>query len=134
MKIAGGCLCGNIRYEAEPLPDDVADYCHCSQCRRASGAPVVAWLQVSPDRFQVTAGEALGFNASPAATRWFCGHCGSPLYMTDRDNRSIGINIGTLDEPDAVRPTVHGWYSAKICWFETTDDLDRHPETPPYDL
>jgi len=134
MMLTGGCLCGEIRYEAEALAGDVADYCHCGQCRRAGGAPVIAWLQVSPDRFRVTHGEPRGFHSSPGATRWFCPNCGSPLYMTDQDGRSVGITLGTLDRPEAVSPTVHGWHSARISWFETTDQLPRYPETPPYDL
>ncbi|WP_137391752.1 GFA family protein [Rhodoligotrophos defluvii] len=134
MMVAGGCLCGDVRYEAEVHASDVADYCHCSQCRRAGGAPVIAWVQVSPDRFRVTKGSPLSFASSPGAARWFCGRCGSPLYMTDEGDRSVGITLGTLDHPEAVPPTVHGWHSARIPWFETTDTLKRYPKTPPYDL
>ncbi|MGF7162042.1 hypothetical protein FHS85_003685 [Rhodoligotrophos appendicifer] len=132
--LTGGCLCGAVRYEVETLASDDADYCHCSQCRKASGAPVVAWVQVEPKRFRVTRGEAKGFASSPQNQRWFCGTCGSPLYMSDKEGRSIGVNTGTLDHPEAVPPTVHGWFSARIAWFDTKDALERYPESPPYDL
>ena len=134
MKRNGGCLCGDIRYEADLHDGDVADYCHCSQCRRASGAPVVAWIQVPPERFRVTTGSAKGFSSSPEATRWFCARCGSPLYMSDPNGHSIGINIATLDAAAEVAPNGHGWFSARLPWFDTRDDLERHGETPPYDL
>jgi len=134
MILAGGCLCGAVRFSLEALPGDVVDYCHCIQCRKASGAPVTAWIQVAPVRFALTKGGAKPGLVSPRATRWFCEGCGSPLYMTDPEGRSIGVPLGVLDDPNAVRPTVHGWDSARLSWFETRDDLPRHDRDPPYDL
>jgi len=132
--LRGGCLCGTVRYEVTAGGTEVVDYCHCGQCRKASGAPVSAWLQVAPARFAVTAGAATGFASSAGATRWFCGACGSPVYMTDAEGRSVGVTLGTLDEPASVSPTVHGWYDARVEWFEVADGLPRFSESPPYDL
>lgn len=134
MQLTGGCLCGAVRYEIAPRPGDVADYCHCRECRRAAGAPVVAWVQVAPARFSVTQGAARPFASSAQATRWFCGDCGSPLYMTDDAGHSVGVTLGTLDAPAAVHPTVHGWLRERIEWFEIKDSLPRYEESPPYDL
>jgi hypothetical protein len=134
MKLTGGCLCGAIRYEILAEAVDVADYCHCAQCRKASGAPVVAWIQLPPSRFRVTQGAAKSFASSSHSTRWFCGGCGSPVYMTDDFGTSVGVTLGALDEPEAVRPNVHGWESARLAWFQTDDALPRYPESPPYDL
>jgi len=39
QKVTGGCMCGAVRYEAIGEPMTVA-YCHCSSCRRHTGAPV----------------------------------------------------------------------------------------------
>ncbi len=134
MRLSGGCLCGAVRYEAAPAPGDVADYCHCAQCRKAAGAPVVAWVQVTPDRFAVVQGVAKAFASSVTATRWFCGDCGSQVYMTDAAGVSVGITLGTLDAPEAVRPTVHGWESERLAWFEVADGLPRYARAPPYDV
>jgi len=41
----GGCLCGAVRYRMVGAPLSSA-ICHCASCRRASGAPTVAWLTV----------------------------------------------------------------------------------------
>ena len=134
MHLTGACLCGSMTYEIFHRIGDVADYCHCEQCRRASGAPVVAWLQVAPADFRVTKGAAKPFASSAHSTRWFCPDCGAALYMTDEKGASIGITLGTLDRPDAVRPTVHGWESERLEWFRTADALPRYPKAPPYDL
>ncbi len=133
MRLTGGCLCGAIRYRLETSGDEVADYCHCGQCRKASGAPVLAWVQVAPGHFQVTQGEPSAFASSGHSTRWFCGACGSPLYMTDAAGRSVGVTLGTLDDPAAIRPTVHGWIRAALPWLHVADSLPRYDESPPYD-
>lgn len=132
-ELSGGCLCGAVRYHVTTQPGDVADYCHCRQCRKAGGAPVLAWVQVPPERFTVTQGAAKAFASSDRATRWFCGACGSPLYMTDAQARSVGVTLGSLDDPGAVPPTVHGWTGAQLPWLHIADTLPRYAESPPYD-
>ncbi len=134
MRLGGGCLCGAVRYQVEALDGDDADYCHCGQCRRASGAPVTAWIQVAPARFTITAGAAKPFRSSERATRWFCGDCGGQVYMTDTEGRSVGVTLGTLDDPSAVTPTVHGWVGDRVPWLCIDDDLPRYDREPPYDL
>jgi hypothetical protein len=134
MTLTGGCACRKIRYQVEIGPGDPADYCHCRQCRQATGAPVAAWVQVPPERFRLTRGNPAGYPSSPGITRWFCATCGSPLHMTDEAGKSVGILLGSLDEPEAVPPTAHGWASARIAWFDTRDELPRHAESPPWDV
>ena len=40
--LTGGCHCGAVRYE---MPEAVLHcaLCHCSDCRRHAGAPMVSW-------------------------------------------------------------------------------------------
>jgi hypothetical protein len=134
MHLTGACLCNAITYEILHRMDDVVDYCHCEQCRRASGAPVLAWIQVATERFHVTKGSAKPFASSAHSTRWFCQDCGSQIYMTDNAGAAVGVTLGTLDRPDSVRPTVHGWDSERLPWFHIADSLPRYPQAPPYDL
>ena len=53
--ITGGCLCGELRYEITG-PVSIVANCHCTMCRRASGAPFVTWAVVSRNAFRFTAG------------------------------------------------------------------------------
>jgi hypothetical protein len=39
---AGGCLCGNVRYEATGPASNLC-FCHCTSCRRSAGSPAVPW-------------------------------------------------------------------------------------------
>lgn len=125
--VRGGCLCGDIRYRIEAAPVE-ALYCHCRICRRAHGAPVVAWLTVPLDGFVVTAGAPVAYRSSAAAWRRFCGRCGTPLSWQAVDNpRLIDVAIATLDDPAAIEPGLHIWTESRIPWFDTADHLPRCP-------
>jgi len=50
--LQGGCFCGRIRYEVAGRPFHETN-CHCSICRRTTGAPFVAWFSVRPLEFRV---------------------------------------------------------------------------------
>lgn len=130
--LAGGCLCGDVRYEVES-DGAIVDYCHCDSCRRSTGGATVAWMQVQPDRFRVTAGAAASYRSSPGAARYFCPSCGSQLYMTDAEGRSVGVTLGTLDNKEAVAPAAHGWDGDRPRWLCLADDLPRFAADPDYD-
>jgi hypothetical protein len=53
----GGCRCGAVRFEASVEPNHVS-YCHCSDCRKATGAPVTAFVGFAADQVSLT-GDAL---------------------------------------------------------------------------
>lgn len=123
----GGCLCGAIRYRIEAAPVE-ALYCHCRMCRRAHGAPVVAWLTVSAADFVVTAGTLRAYPSSAQAVRHFCGICGTPLTWRAAANpQFVDVSIASLDAPEMVAPGLHIWVESRIAWFETADHLPRYP-------
>ena len=124
--IRGGCYCGRIRYEADSIFDAV--YCHCSICRRISGAPVYAGLVIPKRDFRVVSGEPASFASSEHGKRWFCPLCGTQLHSTDPRSDYVGVAIGTLDEPESVAPKIHQWTGSQLAWFETADDLPRIPD------
>lgn len=131
-RTAGGCLCGHVRYELDPT-NGVADYCHCRACRKATGGATVAWIQVPPAQFTVTAGRPSAYASSAGSQRWFCPRCGAHTHMSDRAGRSIGVTLGTLDDVDAVTPRGHGFDAVRPAWLCLADDLPRYPGPPPHD-
>jgi hypothetical protein len=123
----GGCLCGAVRYRITAAPVE-ALYCHCRMCQRAHGAPVVAWLTVRHDGFEVTAGNPIAYRSSTRATRHFCGRCGTPFTWRAVDNpQLVDVSIATLDNPDVLGPALHLWTDSQISWFEIADHLPRYP-------
>jgi hypothetical protein len=107
--LTGGCQCGAIRYALYAQPNR-AGVCHCRMCQKAVGGPFMAWANVRRDAFAWTRGEPGLFRSSSAADRGFCPHCGTPIYFVyAKRPGSISVTLGSLDTPEAVRPTeVHG--------------------------
>ncbi len=46
--IAGGCLCGTVRFRVR-TPTLFCAHCHCSMCRRNHGAGRAPWVTVCDD-------------------------------------------------------------------------------------
>lgn len=123
----GGCLCGAIRYRSTAAPVRGV-ICHCSMCRRHSGAPVLAFVHFPVESFSWLMAEPARYQSSEFAERGFCPECGSTVSMheavlADR----VQIAVGSLDEPNRVRPDDHVWTNDQIEWFEVSDDLPRFP-------
>ncbi len=126
---AGGCLCGAVRYRVvgEPL---WIENCHCGMCRRASGAPFVAWANFKLEHFRIVKGKPAEFASSAEAVRQFCSHCGSPLTFQKHSRPDqIDVTLGTMDRPEDLRPTAHIWTSSQISWIKLADGLPRHAES-----
>lgn len=131
LPLEGGCLCGSVRYRISG-PPHVAGYCHCRMCQRASGAPVVPWLIVASADFAWTAGPPRVYRSSPGAERLFCPSCGSQLAARPIAQPELfEVTLVSLDDPTATAPDHHIWTASRIAWFDTADDLPRHPEGGP---
>ena len=127
--LKGGCCCGFVRYETGAEPRDPTN-CHCSICRRASGAPFVAWFTVPKDEFRVLSGEIAQFRATNKATRGFCPRCGTALtFVFDGLPDRVDVTTCSLDEPDAVPPRDHLYTSTMVGWLKLADGLPRFPES-----
>lgn len=121
----GGCLCGAVRYQAGGAPFHQT-VCHCADCRRATGAPMVGWFTVRPGDLVFTAAEPRRRQSSPGVTRSFCPGCGTPLTFQDRAEE-VDVTICTLDDPDALPPRDHTRTLGQLAWVRLADGLPRHP-------
>ena len=129
--LKGGCFCGAVRYEAEGEPWHQT-VCHCSICRRTSGAPIVAWFTVKTGDFRIVAGEPARFRSSGAATRTFCGACGTALTFQSYDHADeIDVTTCSLDDPERVPPKSHTWRASGLSWVKSADGLPAYPEKRP---
>jgi hypothetical protein len=127
--LKGGCYCGAVRYEATGAPFNETN-CHCSICRRTTGAPFVAWFSVRRDAFRFVVGTPTRFNSTAKASRSFCGRCGTQLTFESRDTPSeIDISTASLDDPHAVPPRDHIWTRSRLSWIRLADGLPEHRES-----
>jgi hypothetical protein len=122
----GGCLCGEVRYRISGEPSS-SIICHCATCRRASGAPTVAWLTFNRTCFEIVAGKPRAFHSSPGVVREFCGSCGTALtYENVSSPDGIDVTTGTLDEPSAFPPTAEVWLQNRLHWEPTDPKLKQY--------
>jgi hypothetical protein len=125
--LTGGCGCGAVRYRLTSAPFD-AGYCHCTICRRSSGAPVMAFATVRRADFVVTDGTLRIRRSSGFGERGFCADCGTQLTMhVAHQPDTVDFTIASLDDPARVAPGFHLFVEERIPWFETTDGCPRHP-------
>ncbi|MEJ2123121.1 MAG: GFA family protein, partial [Alphaproteobacteria bacterium] len=70
-KVAGGCMCGAVRYSTRGEPSRVL-HCHCQSCRTHTGAPVATLAVFKADLVEFSGGERKIYNSSPGVGRAFC--------------------------------------------------------------
>jgi len=125
----GGCLCGAIRYRVTSAPTALV-VCHCRTCRRAAGAPSLAWAIFRMTDFAFTRGELATFASSPGVERGFCARCGTTLTYADADRPDVAdVTTATLDNPDAFAPTKEIWLDEKIAWEAVDHTRARYPRS-----
>jgi hypothetical protein len=126
--LKGSCLCGGIRYEIDGPLGAVVN-CHCSMCRKATGAAFRTRASVPALSFRWTHGAELlaRYESSPGNIRTFCRVCGSTLAsIFPSAPAEIGLPLGTLDDDPGVTPEAHVYVGSKAPWHEITDVLPQH--------
>lgn len=132
-RLEGGCQCGSVRYAIAGAPLMTA-LCHCTTCRRATGAPAVAWAMFKEEQVSFAGRRPAEYASSPEAKRGFCAACGTPISFTASYIPGlVDIAIGSLDRPEALAPALHYWDSKRLPWMTFADDLPKYPEFPPTD-
>jgi hypothetical protein len=121
--LTGGCFCGRLRYEADAAPFNQT-HCHCSICRRTTGAPYVAWFSVARERFRLK-GEPTRFRSSGKATRSFCPECGTQITFELDGTDEVDINTSSLDQPERVPPVDHIYTASRVEWVKLADGLPQ---------
>ncbi len=132
MATTGGCHCGAIRYEADGAPLHHA-LCHCTDCRRCAGAPMVGWTMFKAQAVRVTKGTPKVYQSSENGRRFFCGECGTGLFYENAVVLPgiIDIQSATYDDPNAVPAQVHIQTAERIAWMEHVHELPAFDRYPP---
>ena len=93
--MTGRCLCGAVSYVAENVETDIRS-CHCSQCRRWSGASIMA---ASVGSVEFGGAEHIKrFDSSDWAERGFCAECGSSLFYHLKGTERYVLWLGSFDD------------------------------------
>ena len=117
MSVRGHCLCGSVTIAAKGEPLTVSN-CHCTECRRATGAAFATLLVFNWADVTVSGATKSFRHASDRGTQMtktFCPSCGSPLYSeTGAKPELVLIRAGILEDTSSVVPVRNVFASSRI--------------------
>ena len=125
----GGCLCGAVRYRVAGDPK-IAGVCHCTFCKRRTGSAFGLSAYFDEVAVQITSDVLKKYEyRSDESNRWvkmeFCPTCGSTVTWTGEFLPGVrGIAVGTFDDPNWVKPKVHGWTRSALHWTVFPPDVE----------
>jgi hypothetical protein len=126
------CLCGAVGLQ---LPDqfDYMGNCHCSECRKFSGADYASVGGLDGDKVEIVkGGDAIArFQKSAETSLAFCRHCGSSLFSQKQSSGKINLRLGILDDVPSQQPAFHIFIGSKAPWHRIGDDCPQFETRPP---
>ncbi len=132
-QIAGGCLCGKVRYSGDTEPAFTA-VCHCRDCQKESGSAFAVVVGVPESSLSVQ-GEPKTYtvrsDAGRSISRLFCPECGSTIFdkLEARPGMML-IEAGTLDDPSWVKPGVQIYTDSAQPWVHLGGELQSFAKMP----
>lgn len=128
----GGCTCGSVRYRllANPL---IVHCCHCRWCQRETGTAFAlnALIETSAVKLLKGVVEVVATPSSSGKGQNIsrCPHCKVALWSNyaAAGEAMRFIRIGTLDEPEQVKPDIHIYTSSKQDWVQIPADVRSMP-------
>lgn len=131
--LTGGCLCGAVRYtvSASPL---IARICWCRTCQKisANGTANAIFPAASIEATGPLACFASRADSGNEISRYFCPTCGCHLFGASSATPQFRVvRLGTLDDPNAVKPQMNIWTSSAPEWACLDSALKAEPRQPP---
>ncbi|MBL1277073.1 MAG: GFA family protein [Ectothiorhodospiraceae bacterium] len=129
--VTGSCLCGEIAYEVEIIPEKVYN-CHCSQCRKAHGATFATQAFAKGETLTFIKGEEhIGEYKGELGIRAFCKKCGTRLmnYAPDK-NLYLSVALACVDGDHGIKPVSHAYADSKAPWHCPSDGIPSFSEIP----
>jgi hypothetical protein len=133
-RYSGGCLCGQVRYEAEGEPL-FAGLCYCADCQKASGSAFIPFMGFAGSAVR-SSGPTRQFASKSArggdAVRNFCRVCGSLVFGGEVGKDDLfTVYAGSLDDPSSFRPTIAIFARSRPAWAVIPPDLTIFDAMPP---
>ena len=128
-KYRGYCRCRAAALYLTAKPD-FAVYCHCDDCRRSVGAPVLATIGAMRDTVVWENDSTVKRHTIGTATRVFCGMCGSGIAQEHESQPDrFFLNTCFMENPEQFAPTAHTFAGRQLSWLALDDGLPRHDKS-----
>ena len=126
VALTGGCPCGDLRYELIK-PPMFTHCCHCIQCQKLTGSAFVLNAIIENDCISVLSG-FLSVTAGPTESNrphdiYRCSTCQTAVWSDygRRPNYRF-VRVGTLDQPNLIKPDAHIFVRSKLDWVVIPKD------------
>lgn len=84
MRLAGSCHCQRVRFELDTAWHHPYQWCFCEICRKTNGSAFGCNIKGRKADFRILQGEEhLKKYRAVSVDRYFCGACGSQLFILD---------------------------------------------------
>ena len=125
-RFTGGCLCGQVRYEAVGEPT-LMGHCYCADCRKASGSGFIPFMGFAASAVRFS-GETLQFRSKAfrggEAVRNSCPVCGGLVFGGEVGiDDSHTIYAGSLDDPSLFKPKIAIFTRDRPAWATLPEGL-----------
>jgi hypothetical protein len=138
LAIAGGCLCGAVRYEIKADAPIGARYCWCRVCQylgAGTGAVGALFRTQDVDVSGPLTDYVCQADSGSIMHRRFCAQCGTPVFSeAEQRPQFIFVRAGTLDDPDLAAPSATIWAKSApgwACFDPNLPQVDGQPPPPP---
>ena len=126
-RFEGGCSCGEVRFALTSRPMFV-HCCHCIQCRRLTGSAFALNALIEAERVERISGEPVVTDGPSESGRPHdihrCPSCHAAVWSDyGRRGNLLFVRVGTLDDPDGIRPDAHIFTRSKLPWVVLPEDV-----------
>jgi hypothetical protein len=132
--MAGGCLCGAVRFRLTAAPV-ATRYCWCRTCQYIAAGNASVNVVVPTDALAVEGATAEFQNTADSGNgmrRRFCAACGTHLFSNSQGRPHLTVvRAGAFDSADYPQPAAAIWVSSAPRWACIADDLEQFPAQPP---
>lgn len=106
--------------------------CHCTDCRRHAGAPMVGWAMFPEGALAVTKGQTKIYASSEHGRREFCPDCGTGLFYRNAIILPgiVDVQSATLDQPEGLPAGRHVQTAEMISWMDSAHSLPKFERYP----
>lgn len=133
MKLTTGqCLCSAVSFEAD-IRGRGLYRCHCSLCRRQSGAASNSATIIPLASFRWLSGEQLirSWVKSTGFRSDFCSVCGSPVPNQLRQSDQMWIPVGLLEDSSELRVVADMHVASAAPWGTSSVSAKCYQADPP---
>jgi len=131
---AGGCLCGEIRFQVT-APPLLTAACHCTGCQKLSASAFSLTLSAPHEGFRITKGEPVVGGLHGPHAQLYCPRCKNWMFTRPEGLEwLVNIRATMLDDHSWFEPFVEVFTAEKLPWattgarhsFASQPDLDGY--------